>query len=138
MAAREDMGVFQLMSVSWPVFLYLLAFFKQCIEEQWSTMQRGSANDSGSGHKCLMSVSDVLGLTLVWIHVPCHHSMLMLVFGLCPSTLSVYLGCAVAGFQDCTSCAHRVAVTRGHDWLCIPDPELPGVFGFMDCLNLSI
>jgi hypothetical protein len=69
---------------TWVLFDYLLGFFQPVLEELWHSLQ-SSSNAKGSGRKHLLWAEDVLGLTLMWIHVPAYHDdhvMLMQVFAL--------------------------------------------------------
>jgi hypothetical protein len=51
-----------------------------------------------------MLPSNVLGLTLVWIHIPTYHIMLMLVF-----RLSFHTALSASGLQGHTCSTHAVA-----------------------------
>ncbi len=82
----------QLLGVTWVAFGHFLETFEPLLQAHWSEGKK--PNPQGSGRKSLLSPLDVLGLTLVWLHVPTSHLMLMLVFGIGPTLISTYL-------QDC-------------------------------------
>jgi hypothetical protein len=121
----EDMGVLQLMGMMWSLFNHLLTVFLPVIEDLWLSRLSGRANVHW----------------LAWIHITSYHIMpMMLVFGLCPSTLSVYL-------RDCKAClllAFKATPAKQIRWLSGTEmghctgmiqcrqQELKGVFGLVN------
>jgi len=142
---REDHSALQVMGLTWASFDHLHGFFAPILQGLWRSRHSGN-NPRGSGRKRLMETQDVLGLTLTWLHVPAYHVMLMLTWSLAPGTLSVYL----RDWQQCLLCAFKRCAEARVTWPDVPtmhglaelitarQPQLHGVFGFVDGLNLAI
>ncbi len=79
---RKDHSALQVVGVTWEAFAHLHGYFQPLLQARHS-----AGNMKGAGR----STEDVLGLTLMWIHVPAYHVMLMLTFAFSPATLSAYL-----------------------------------------------
>jgi hypothetical protein len=145
-ASHQDMGALQLMGLTWRAFGDLLSVFAPVLEQQWQREFSSPANWRGSGRKRIMNSADILGLTLCWLHVPSYNVMIMLVFGLCPSTLSRYLKrgrrALLTAFKKHP--AARIAWPTAEEMqqyshlISLRQPDLHGVFGFVDGLNLAM
>jgi hypothetical protein len=132
------------MGITWDAFDHLLGFFGPILEQLWQS-RRGS-NPRSSWRKRLLESSDVLGLTLAWIHVPVYHVMLMLTWSLTPGTLSLYLKdgrrCLLCAFKRCHEARVKwpdIGTMRAlADLITASQPQLTGVFGFVNGLNLAM
>jgi hypothetical protein len=133
------------MGVTWEAFPHLLGYFEPLLKDLWCSLH-SVGNSKSTGRKRLMGTDDVLGLTLTWIHVPAYHIMLMLTFALSPATLSDYLKdgrqILLQVFKCCSAALVRwpdaPTMNALSGLISARQPQLSGVFCFVDGLNLAI
>ena len=132
--------------LQWEAFDFLLQEFKQRLRALWESRKSGCPNSKGAGRLRKLQELDVLGLTLAWLHTPTWQQMLCLVWGCNPSSLSSHLkdgktvllqalkACPEAQVQWPTAPEMEIFASM----ISARQPELQGVFGFVDGLNLAI